>query len=95
MSAAAAGGAGAAAIAIANAIKASGVIVRVAPSDFKAILDRQDKPLVVQATGGILTTKYRYLSSYKGLAFFTQSRKALHLPGDAEVITADRIWLPN
>ena len=90
-----AAGAAAAAAAIANAIKASGAIVRVAPPDFKTILNRQDKPLVVQSTGGVFTTKYRYLSSYKGLAFFTESRKSLHLPGEAEVIIADRIWLPG
>lgn len=46
--------AGAAAAVIAQATKASGVIVRVEPSDFEAILTRQDNPLVVVARGGFL-----------------------------------------
>lgn len=97
MSAGAAGGgaAAAAAASIANAIKASGTIVRVAPPDFKAILDRQETPLVVRSTGGILTRKHIYLCSYKGLAFYTRSAKPLPLPGDAEVINADKIWIPG
>jgi hypothetical protein len=48
-----AGGAAAAAAAIAQAIKASGVIVRVESEDFLGILTRQREPLVVHATGGI------------------------------------------
>jgi hypothetical protein len=54
-----AGGAAAAAAAIAQAIKASGVIVRVEPEDFLGILARQREPLVVHATGGIFSTNYR------------------------------------
>ena len=38
---------GAAAAAIAQAIKASGAIVRVEPEDFEQILRRTDRPLVV------------------------------------------------
>ncbi len=38
--------------AITQAVKASGVIVRVEPEDFLRILQRQEEPLVVQATGG-------------------------------------------
>ncbi len=91
---AAASGAAAAA-AIANAIKASGAIVRVAPADFRAILERQQEPLVVVAEGGFLTTVYRYLTSYKGLAFYTESRERIELPGRAEVVAAARIWIPG
>jgi hypothetical protein len=65
-----AGAAGAAAAAIAQAIKASGVIIHVEPDDFVGILRRQPGALVVQATGGFFSTSYRYLTSYKWLAFF-------------------------
>jgi hypothetical protein len=33
-------------------------------------------------------------TSYKGLAFFTKSNTPLDLPAGAEVVTADRIWIP-
>jgi hypothetical protein len=78
-----AGAAGAAAAAIAQAIKASGVIVHVEPDDFVGILRRQPGALVVQATGGFFTTSYRYLTSYKGLAFFTKAAAPLGLPPPA------------
>jgi len=42
-----------AAATIANAIKASGVVVRVEPVDFARILGKSDKPLVVYAQGGL------------------------------------------
>ena len=74
----AAGGAtaAAAAAAIAEATKASGVIVRVNPS-------------------GFLSTHYQYLTSYKGLAFFTQSENPIGLPASAELVHAEKIWIPG
>jgi hypothetical protein len=89
-----AGGAAAAA-AIAMAIKASGVIVHVEPDDFLGILQRQPAALVVHATGGFLSTNYQYLTSYKGLAFFTKSRDPLHLPPGTELVQAQKIWVPG
>src|SRR5262245_15941227 len=56
-----------AADAIAQAIKASGVIIHVEPDDFVGILKRQPGALVVHATGGFFSTSYKYLTSYKGL----------------------------
>ena len=88
----AAGAAGAAAIA--QAIKASGAVVRVTPDLFLTITNRVKEPLVIMAEGGLFTSKYRYLISYKGLAFFTKSRTALTLPADTELIKADKIWIP-
>ena len=46
-------GAGAAVAAIAQAIKASGVIVQVEPEEFLLILGRSESPLVVSAEGGL------------------------------------------
>jgi hypothetical protein len=94
MSAGGAAAAGAAA-AVAQAIKASGAIVRVEPEDFRSILLRQHEPLVVQATAGFFSTNYQYLSSYKGLAFFTKAPLPLTLPSGCEVIQARKIWIPG
>ena len=77
-----------------NAVKASGVIVRVSPDDFVALANRAAGSLVVQATAGVFTTKYRYLLGYKGFAFFTQSSTPVELPG-VEAIQAQKIWIPD
>ena len=95
MSAGASAGGAAAAAAIAQATKASGVIVRVEPEDFQSILKRHGEPLVVQATGGFFTTQYLYLTSYRGLAFFTKSATPLVLPRQCEVVEARKIWIPG
>ena len=89
------GGAAAHAAAIAQAIKASGAIVQVEPSDFYNLVSRQREPLVVHATGGFLSTNYQYLSAYKGLIFYTKSSEPLSFPSQAEVMTAKKIWIPG
>ena len=91
MGAAAAG----AAAAIVQAIKASGTIVRVAPEEFERILARQSGCLVVTAEAGVFSTHHRYLMSYKGLAFFTDSDEALNLPAGTEIVAAQKIWVPG
>jgi hypothetical protein len=83
------------AAAIANAIKASGVLVTVSPEDFAAILRRTERPLVVSAQGGLFSTHYKYLTSYKGLAFYTKSPTPLILPMGAEVVNAKGISIPQ
>ncbi len=83
------------AAAIANAIKASGVLVRVESHHFQSIIQRSERPLVVMVKPGFLFRKYRYLSSYKGLAFFTKSDQPLNLPGDAELVTCREISMPS
>ncbi len=88
-------GAAAAAAAIANAIKASGVVVRVEPNDFQNLLRKIDQPLVVYAEGGFFTKNYQYLVGYKGLAFFTKSNTPLMLPFGVETVVAQKIWVPQ
>ena len=85
----------AAAAAIVQAIKASGVIVSVEPDDFVGILKRQPGALVVHATGGFFSTNYQYLTSYKGLAFFTKAPASLDLPPGTEMVKAKAIWVPG
>ena len=91
MSAGAAAMAGAAATA--RAIKASGVIVRVEPDDFLSILRRQQGALVVHATSWLFGNQY--LTSYKGLAFFTRSSTPLDLASGTELVRAKAIWVPG
>jgi len=81
--------------AIADAIKASGAIVNVELRDFEAIVRRVEAPLVVRAQGGIFTTKYHYLTAYKGLIFYTKTQTPLLLPPKTEVINANKIWVPS
>ena len=86
---------GAAAAAAANAIKAAGAVVFVEPEEFQKILGRAQEPLVVTAEGGLFKHKHQYLTSYKGLVFFSNSEEAIPLPGDAVIVHAGRIWVPN
>ena len=88
-----AAGAGAAAAAIAEATKASGVLVKLEPEEFAKLLTRVKDPLIVIAEGGFFGENYQYLVSYKGLAFYTKSADELALPSAAEVVRADRIWI--
>jgi hypothetical protein len=89
------GGGAAAAAAIAHAIKASGVICRVEPEDFINIIRKVDKPLVVYSEGGFFSKNYQYLTSYKGLAFFTKSPAPIQFAPGAEIISASKIWIPG
>ncbi len=86
---------GQAAAAIAQAIKASGAIIRVEPRGFRAIVDKMESPLIVTAEGGVLKTSYRYLASYKGLVFYTKSPEPMRFGGRAELIAARKIWIPT
>jgi hypothetical protein len=92
---AAGGGAAAGAAAIAQATKASGAIVKVEPEEFTKILNRAQAPLVVVAYGGVFSKTYKYLTSYKGLFFYTKSHDPVPMPSRAETVPADKIWIPN
>jgi hypothetical protein len=81
--------------AIADAIKASGVVVRVDAGDFLAILKRVEEPLVVTSYGGVFRKQHKYLTSYKGLAFFTKSPSALLLSARTEIVRANKISIPE
>jgi hypothetical protein len=83
------------AAAIANAVKASGAVVRVQPVDFANILSRVEKPLVIYNKGGFFTTKHQYLVSYKGFVFYTKTSNQIDLPRSVEVIIAESIWIPS
>lgn len=87
--------AAAAAEMIANAVKASGVIVQVDAEDFLAIVNWNVEPLVVHATTGFFSTKHQYLTSYRGLAFYAKVVDPILLPAHAQLVEANKIWIPG
>lgn len=89
------GGAAAIAVAIAEAVKASGAIVRLSPDDFRAIVDRASKPLVVLSESWFFGHAYHYLTGYKGFVFYAKSPEPLMLKSDIELVRAKRIWIPS
>ncbi len=86
---------GAYAAVVASAVKACGTLVRVEPTEFIRIVSLQEKPLIIQSQGGIFTTTYRYLTSYKGLAFHCKTTTELLLPANIETIIAKKISIPD
>lgn len=82
------------AAAIANAIKASGVVVRVDSVNFQTILRKIEKPLIVYAEGGVFSTNYQYMVTYKGFVFYTKSPAPLLLPSGVEIVRTKKIWIP-
>jgi hypothetical protein len=83
------------AAAMANAIKASGVVVRMEAVEWLGILKRIEAPLVVVGRGGVFRKHFQYLTSHRGLAFFTTSPTELVLPGRVDVVAAGKISIPD
>jgi len=69
--------------------------VRTRPEEFSKLLSRAKDPLVVTASVRWFGTKYQYLISYKGLAFYTESKTPLALPSGCEMVTARSINIPG
>jgi hypothetical protein len=90
MSSAAAASAGA----IIQATRAFGVIVRIDPADFLALVEQAPEPLVVHAPGGFFAAGHHYLASHRGIVFVVRTRQQLRLPHHCQVVEAKRIWLP-
>ena len=88
------GGGGGAAAAIANAIKASGAIVRLKEEDFIKVISRAENSVIIISKGGFIKKDFDYLTSYKGLIFYARTKNEINLPGNAEIISAQRIWIP-
>jgi len=87
--------AGAAHAAMVNAHKALGVVVRLEVAEWLKILERTDRPLVVIGTGGVFKKHNQYLTSYRGLAFFTTSKDTIVLPPRCEIVQAKTISIPD
>ncbi len=69
--------------------------MRVQPEDFQKILTRQEEPLIVRAEGGFCGFAYKYLTSYRGLAFFCKSREELRLLARSQLILAEKMSMPE
>ncbi len=66
------------------------------PNDFLQIVYRADDPLVVIAASKVFRkTSYKYITSYKGLAFYAKSSTLLDLGSSVEVVHAKTIWIPS
>ncbi len=77
-----------------NAIKSFGILVKVTHKDFLHIVGREKQSLVLTTTKKKWFFGYRYLVSYKGLAFYTNSSFRLELPHGTEVVTVEDIRIP-
>jgi hypothetical protein len=78
-----------------SASAATSVVVRLESSMFLTLLSRAKGVLVVMCEAGIFRTKYQYLTSYKGLMFFTESEERLDLPRHVETLRAESISAPK
>jgi hypothetical protein len=47
------------------------------------------------AEDGVFSKGFAYLMAYKGLIFFTKSKDPLLLPAGAELMEAEKIWIPG
>lgn len=78
-----------------QALRSFGIITHVSPEVLLEILNKQEKPLILESLGGFIFRKhYRYLTSYKGLAFFTKSHNPIAIPKTAEVINVKYLNIP-
>ena len=91
----AAGGGGAAIAVISNAIKACGSIVTIDGTAFQTLLSVMEEPLVVRAEGGFFTRRYRYITGFRGLTFYTQVKQPLQIPDHVAIINAEKITIPD
>jgi len=76
-------------------MKAAGAVVHVTNLDFGRILSETDKPLVVVSYQGWPSKRHCYLTAFNGLVFFTKSKESLLLPENVEVISSQRISVPE
>lgn len=88
-------GAAAAVNAVATATRASGSIVEMKPEEFQKILHNTRDAVVVMVLPRRFRPRFQYLTSYRGLTFYTSSPGQLHMPSGTELITAKSIWVPG
>lgn len=85
----------AAAAATANAVKASGAVIRLDPEEFAKVLSRTTEPVIVISPSGFKKKKIQYLLSWKGFIFYCISTEHMIFPKGAEIIAAKKIWIPS
>ena len=77
-----------------RAVKSFGTIVTVEPPVFLDLVAKQERPIVVYSEPRIFYPGYRYLTTYKGLTFHSNSPTSLNLPIEAEQIMARKVMVP-
>ena len=86
---------GSAAYHMANeALKAMGPIIVLEPGDFLRILEKNPDGLVIHTPGGLMS-KNKYITSYKGLIFFTKTKDHLELPANIEMMVSKKMSIPQ
>ena len=79
---------------IAQAIRASGAIVKVTEEEFLKILRKSQSPLIITARSGVFKKRNEYLMSHRGFIFFTACDTEIAFPSHAEIVVAKKIWIP-
>jgi hypothetical protein len=77
---------------VTQAGRSSGLLVRLSPEEFSRLVSRTSDQLVVVVEGD---SHYHYLTSHKGVPFYTRSQNRLQLPPNAEVVIAEGMSLPD
>lgn len=85
----------AAAAAVAQAIKASGAIVQLEAPEFERIVRKAGDPIVVHSLSGVFSKRHQYLTSYKGLIFYTKTPDELYFAATVEILESKHIWIPG
>ena len=85
---------GAAHVALVQAIRASGAIVRVEAREFERIVRKVDEAIVIRARPGMFSKHNQYLTAYRGFVFHTRTRDDLQFASSVEIVEAKRIWVP-
>lgn len=79
----------------AAANQGTSVVINTDPDVFLRVVERNKDGLVVMSQSGVLRTKYCYLTSYKGLTFYCESRERLTLSPNVELLAAESIQAPE
>lgn len=77
-----------------NALKMNGVFVKLSPSDFQNLINRNDDLAIVVSQSVFFGTTFTYLTAYKGLTFYCKTKNQLSIPGKHEVFSAASLSLP-
>lgn len=75
---------------------AYGAVVQVEPDIFLATLAKIETPLVVMSHNkNYFSELFQYLTSYKGLFFYAESKQPLELPEVTELVEVERMRAPS
>jgi len=81
---------------VVKAIMAYGVVVQVEPNVFLTTLAKIEVPLVVMSHNkNLFSELFQYLTTYKGLSFYAESKQPLELPNMIELVEVERMRIPS